>query len=54
MDPLLLSNFNSGKLMLFSLLTDRRFQISGRDGDERRLDNGLAKMVGLDGIVPLL
>jgi hypothetical protein len=50
-DPLLLSNFSSGKLMLFSLLTDRRFQISGREGEERRLDMGLAKMVGLDGIV---
>jgi hypothetical protein len=50
-DPLLLSNFNSGKLMLFSLLTDRRFQISGLDGEERRLVMGLAKMVGLDGMV---
>jgi hypothetical protein len=50
-DPLLLSSFNSGKLILFSLLTDRRFQISGRDGEERRLDSGLVKIVGLDGIV---
>lgn len=53
-DPLLLSNFNSGKLRLFSLLSDRRFQISGRDGEDRRLDKGLAKMMGLDGVVLLL
>ncbi len=51
MDPLLLSNFSSGKLILFSLLTDRRFQISGRDGEERKLDMGLARIFGLGGIV---
>jgi hypothetical protein len=50
-DPLLLSNFNSGKFIPFSLLVDRRFQISGLDGEERRLVNGLARMIGLDGMV---
>jgi hypothetical protein len=39
--------------MLFSLLTDRRFQISGRDGEERKLDIELAREFGLDGFVRL-
>jgi len=43
-DPLLLSNFNSEKDILLSLLTERRFQISGRGGDEYMLAPGLPKM----------
>jgi hypothetical protein len=43
-EPLLLSNFNSGNLMLLSLRTDRRFQISGLGGDDVKPAEGLARM----------
>ena len=43
-DPLLLSNCNSGNLMLLSLRTDRRFQISGLGGDDTKPADGLARM----------
>jgi hypothetical protein len=43
-DPLLLSNFNSGNLILLALKTDRRFQISGLGGDDTKLAEGLARM----------
>jgi len=43
-DPLLLSNFNSGNLILLSRRTDRRFQISGLGGDDTKPAEGLARI----------
>lgn len=43
-DPLLLSNFNSGNLKLLSLRTDRRLQISGLGGDDTKPADGLARI----------
>lgn len=42
-DPLLFSNFNSGNLILLSLRTDRRFQISGLGGEDVKPAAGLAR-----------